>query len=315
VSTEADRVLTCPRCQQPLDAGSLVCDRCRALVYAGELEATSQRARRHEEESRYADASEEWRSALERLPAESKQAAWIRNHLSDLQHAASAVADADSSLGVPTEPAPVNVLPFAASLAAFLAFESFYGGLRFGIGLTAIFLGHELGHFLDVRRRGLSADLPLFLPGFGAFVRFRGVVSPRQRAGISLAGPFAGWLAAAACAIAWRITGAGYWASVAQSGAWLNMANLTPVWVLDGGQAASALSRGQRVMLLIVVLAAWAVTREGVMFVLAVGALYRAAAKDDPAEPDGLMALWFAAVLLLLAGVMYLVPGTGFGIS
>jgi hypothetical protein len=28
---------------------------------------------------------------------------------------------------------------------------------------------HELGHFIAVKRPGLSADLPMFLPGFGAY--------------------------------------------------------------------------------------------------------------------------------------------------
>jgi len=35
-------------------------------------------------------------------------------------------------------------------------------------------------------------------------------------------------------------------AALAHAGAWLNLLNLIPVWSLDGGQAAHALSRLQR---------------------------------------------------------------------
>jgi Zn-dependent protease len=64
-----------------------------------------------------------------------------------------------------------------------------------------LILVHELGHFIAVRRRGLSADLPMFIPGFGAYVRWNAAgVTTTTRALVSLAGPLAGAIGAAFCA-------------------------------------------------------------------------------------------------------------------
>jgi len=60
-----------------------------------------------------------------------------------------------------------------------------------------LILVHELGHLIAVRRRGLAADLPMFIPGFGAYVRWNAAgVTPDTRALVSLAGPLAGALGA-----------------------------------------------------------------------------------------------------------------------
>jgi Zn-dependent protease len=180
-----------------------------------------------------------------------------------------------------------SIAAFLISFALFLAFESYYGGVAFGIGFSVLILIHEFGHFVDVKRRGMHADLPVFIPGMGAFVRFHsGMISREVRAGVSLAGPFAGFLSAAACGMIWYWTGDRYWASLAQSAAWLNLLNLTPVWILDGGQAAFALSRTQRIMVLLAAIVLWAITKETVFFVVVAGALFRVFAMDTPPSPS-----------------------------
>jgi len=40
----------------------------------------------------------------------------------------------------------------------------------------------------------------------------------------------------AVCVLLWWKTGNGLWAALARAGAWLNVLNLIPVWLLDGGQ-------------------------------------------------------------------------------
>jgi len=57
---------------------------------------------------------------------------------------------------------------------------------------------------------------------------------------------FAGFLAAVACAAIWWQTGNPLWAALARAGAFLNLLNLIPIWMLDGGQAALALSKMER---------------------------------------------------------------------
>jgi Zn-dependent protease len=201
-------------------------------------------------------------------------------------------------------------------LLSFFAFFGFYWamfGAKFGLGFAVLILIHEMGHFIDVKRRGLPADMPVFLPGLGAYVRWQALgVSLETRAAISLAGPFAGFIAAVACAVLWWQTGNPLWASLARAGAVLNVLNLTPVWVLDGGQASHALSKMERIVLLTACLALWLLLGEGVFFLVAAGAGYSAFfAHDLPAHPSRATTVYFVAVLIALGVILRLLPGQG----
>ncbi|HKR86237.1 MAG TPA: hypothetical protein VJS37_18895, partial [Terriglobales bacterium] len=66
-------------------------------------------------------------------------------------------------------------LKFLLSFASFLFVYSALYGIKFGLGFAVLILVHELGHFIDIKRRGLPADMPVFLPGLGAYVRWRGM--------------------------------------------------------------------------------------------------------------------------------------------
>ena len=52
----------------------------------------------------------------------------------------------------------------------------------------------------------------------------------------------------------------------------LNVLNLIPVWSLDGGQAALALSKLERIGLLTICLLLWIILGEGIFFLVALGA-------------------------------------------
>jgi len=166
-------------------------------------------------------------------------------------------------------------------------------------------------------RRGLPAEMPVFLPGLGAYVRWRALgVSPETRAAISLAGPLAGLIASLVCAVLWWQTGDALWAALARAGAWLNILNLIPVWVLDGGQAALALSKTERMLLLTASLALWLVCKESVFFLVAIGAGYQAFfAGDLPTHPSRITTVYLVLVLTALGVVLRLMPGQGFGSS
>ena len=200
------------------------------------------------------------------------------------------------------------------SLGAFLwVYWSLYG-MRFGIGFTVQILIHEMGHYLDIKRRGLPVDMPVFLPGLGAFVRWQALgVSKETRAAVSLAGPLAGWMAAAACVVLWWQTGNDIWAALARAGAWLNLLNMIPVWALDGGQAFQALQKGQRVFVLAVALALLFLLGEGLFLLVALGAGYRLFTKDVPEAPSPWILAYFTGLLLALAGILSTVPGEGLG--
>jgi Zn-dependent protease len=215
---------------------------------------------------------------------------------------------------------PVNRGLKLTSILSFLAFVAIYSaasGAKFGIGFAVLILIHEMGHFIDIKRRGLPADMPVFLPGLGAYVRWQAMgVSIETRAAISLAGPLAGFFASVACAVLWYQTGNPLWASLARVGAILNLLNLIPVWVFDGGQAALALSKTERIVLMTVCVALGLALRQNIFFLVAAGAAYQAFfAGDLPAHPSRTTTIYFLAVLIALGVVIRLMPGHGLGLQ
>lgn len=185
--------------------------------------------------------------------------------------------------------------------------------MKFGIGFAVLILIHEMGHFIDIKRRGLPADMPVFLPGLGAYVRWQALGVPLEtRAAISLAGPLAGFFAALACAVIWWQTGNPFWAALARVGAVLNLLNLIPVWVLDGGQAALALSKTERIALLATCLVLGLVLGQNMFFLVALGWGYQVFfAGHLPARPSRGTTIYFAAVLTALGVMIRLMPGHG----
>jgi Zn-dependent protease len=316
--------------------GSRVCDQCHALVHSEELERLAASAKAFEAKGQLRQAREQWLSGLQLLPPASKQADWIQRHARALDDTADRIQPAAppaenkwaQRLG-PLGPIAVVLakgkfllgaifkLKFLLSFAAFIGVYWALFGMKFGLGFAALILIHEMGHFVDIKRRGLPADMPVFLPGLGAYVRWQALgVSLETRAAVSLAGPLAGLLASVVCAILWWQTGNTLWAALARAGAWLNVLNLIPVWVLDGGQAAAALSKTERMVLLTASLAFWLVFHESVFFLLAIGAGYRAFfAGDLPAHPSRATIIYFVLVLAGLGVILWAMPGQGFGMN
>jgi Zn-dependent protease len=201
-------------------------------------------------------------------------------------------------------------LKFLLSLAAFVAVYWALWGPKFGVGFAILILIHEMGHFIDVKRRGLPAEMPVFLPGLGAYVKWQALgVTTETRAAVSLAGPLAGWIASIICLAIWWKTGDPFWAGLARVGAWLNVLNLIPIWILDGGTAVTALGRTERFILLAVGLALCLFLSETVFLLVAAGAAYRAFTKDIPAKSSTMITAYYIGVMVCLALVLYIVPG------
>jgi Zn-dependent protease len=109
-------------------------------------------------------------------------------------------------------------------------------GWKFGVGLVLLILVHELGHYVEARRSGLDPQLPVFIPFLGAYVALRNMrFDPWVNARVSLAGPVAGGLAALACLIVAVQTGSDLLRALAYVGFLLNLLNLLPIGILDGG--------------------------------------------------------------------------------
>lgn len=322
--------ITCRDCRADLPAGVLACPQCNTLVYGHHLEQVSKAARNLEESNRpnhLAEARELWLSALPWLPRASSQAEWIRQRVLALDariNSADPQPSAQSKWAKRLGPlAPLAVLlakaktvflvlfklKFLLSFAAFFAVYWAIYGLWFGAGFALSILIHEIGHVVAVKRLGLKADLPVFLPGFGAYVRWQGFdVSAADRAQIALAGPLAGLLAAGACMGLYLATQRPVFAALAHAGAWLNLLNLIPVWVLDGGQAANALSRLQRGLLLGSCVLFFFLTRQIAFLLVAAGLTYRLFTRDTPAEPSSRTAVFFTLLLFALGALLRIIP-------
>lgn len=122
-------------------------------------------------------------------------------------------------------------------------FYALFWGWKFAVIFVVLILIHELGHAAVARFSGISASLPYFLPGLGAFTKIAPhPVSPVADASIALAGPLVGTLGALACYAVGETTGAQLWMAAAYTGFFLNLFNLAPVSPLDGGRVVAAVS-------------------------------------------------------------------------
>jgi len=335
-------IRNCRRCGRDLNLGALVCDHCQALVHSEELDRLSDAAKVLEAKGQFREAHEQWLLGLRFLPPNSSQANWITEHARALEQIGTQISGqsivpaqptkkpADSSWAKRLGPlAPLAIFLSKAKffltflfklkfLFSFVAFFSLYWALwgpRFGIGFAVLILVHEMGHYIDIKRRGLPADMPVFLPGFGAYVRWQALgVSLETRAAVSLAGPLAGFLGALVCAALWMQTGDMIWAALARATAFLNVLNLIPVAFLDGGQAVRALSKMERIFLLAACLAIWLALNEIMFLFVAIGFAYQVFfAGDFPPHPSRKTTIYFAWVLAALGFLLRGLPGQNFG--
>jgi Zn-dependent protease len=109
-------------------------------------------------------------------------------------------------------------------------------GWKFAVGIVLLILFHELGHYLEAKREGLDPQLPVFIPFLGAYVALRNMrFDPWVSARVSLAGPIAGGIAAAACLGLAVAFDSDLLRALAYAGFLLNLLNLAPIGFLDGG--------------------------------------------------------------------------------
>ncbi len=127
----------------------------------------------------------------------------------------------------------VKFFGFFISVAAYTLW---FGSWTFALGFVLLILVHELGHAAEARRQGLHVSAPTFIPFLGAYVTIRHAgLSPWRNALVSLAGPLAGGIAAAAVWAAGAARGSAMLEVLANIGFLLNAFNLLPIGFLDGG--------------------------------------------------------------------------------
>ena len=127
-------------------------------------------------------------------------------------------------------------------LISLVAYAWFFGW-PFAVGFVLLLFIHEMGHYLAARCLGVPVSAPVFLPFLGAVINMRGKPEDVYReAQMAYAGPLAGVLASFLVYLAGRADGSSFLLTLAQVGFFLNLFNLLPVYPLDGGRVASAVS-------------------------------------------------------------------------
>ena len=299
---------TCARCGTELPPHALACPACRTLVHADRMKELASVAERAEHAGELETAAGAWERVRSMLPADSQQAAAVDARAADLRRRA-APADmsppAGASAAGTAQPwwrrgagVAVSVVllligklkflllgltkasTFVSMFAFFAVYWNIYGW-PLALGLVVSIYIHEMGHVAMLRRLGIAAGAPLFIPGVGALVMLKQHVSdPIVDARIGLAGPLYGLGAALAALAVYAATRAPIWLAIAQLTGFLNLFNLIPVWQLDGSRGFHALSRSERWLVVAAVAATLAVTGQRMLFLVGGVAVWRAAQKE-----------------------------------
>jgi Zn-dependent protease len=130
----------------------------------------------------------------------------------------------------------------AGSMVVSVGAYALLGGWWFGVGLVGLIFVHEMGHVLALKRQGIPASAPLFIPFMGAVIGMKKLPANAWReAEVALAGPLLGSLGAAGVWAAGGYYHSRFLTALAFVGFFLNLFNLIPVVPLDGGRAVAAL--------------------------------------------------------------------------
>ena len=273
----------CAKCSTHVAPSLRACPGCGTLVHVAALSDLAARAEAAESGGDLTRALAHWREALDLLPAHAPQCAAIIARIADLSERVTNREPNDGRTGAArsgVRHAWRNGGVLAAGLAFVLKFKTLllivltkgkllllgftklptlismaaYGGYywtRWGwplaLGLLLSLYIHEMGHVVVLRRYGVKAGAPIFIPGLGAFVMLKQVLNnSRENARTGLAGPVYGLGATALAYGAYLVTGRTTLGAIAALSGGLNAFNLIPVWTLDGGRGFVTLTRRER---------------------------------------------------------------------
>lgn len=137
----------------------------------------------------------------------------------------------------------IKLLTTSSTMLVSVAAYSLIWGWKFAAGFVLLLLVHEMGHVIQLRREGIEASAPMFIPFLGAVVAAKSLGDDAAaEARVGLAGPILGSLGAALLIPVWLITDNDFWQALAFTGFFLNLFNLLPVVPLDGGRAMAAMA-------------------------------------------------------------------------
>jgi Zn-dependent protease len=253
-------------------------------------------------------ARERWQQALRFLPRDSKQFTTITARVDDLTKRIEATSPPapSASRANPDHPAWRRALGAIAAGAllllgklkflllgltkasTFFSMFAFFGvywsiyGWPLALGFVVSIYIHEMGHVSVLRKLGIGAGAPLFIPGVGALVMLKEHPADAHiDAEIGLAGPIWGLGAGLAAMGVFMATRIPIWAAIAHITGFINLFNLTPVWQLDGSRGFHALNRAQRWAVVGALAIAYLLTNQKMLVIVAIVAVWRAVQKEQ----------------------------------
>ena len=268
-------------------------------------------------------ARNHWATTLTLLPAHSQQHAAIRDRLAELGRSIDSSAAEDApvpdarpwwrrgALGVVTVAllllSKLKFLLLGLTKAStFISMFAFFGvywsiyGWPLALGLVIAIYIHEMGHVAMLRRLGIDAGAPMFIPGVGAYVMLKQHIGdPLTDSKVGLAGPVWGLGAALAAYGIYAVTGAMIWYAIAQLAGFINLFNLIPVWQLDGSRGFHVLSRWERWALVVAIALALMVTGQRMLFLVGGVAVWRSLHHESGPGDTRVLATFVALVFAL----------------
>jgi Zn-dependent protease len=137
----------------------------------------------------------------------------------------------------------LKLLTTSGSMLVSIGAYALIWGWQFAVGFVLLLFAHEMGHVIQLRREGVPATAPMFIPFLGAVVGMKRLPDDAAaEARVGLAGPILGSLACLIPLGLYAATGNHLFQALAFTGFFLNLFNLAPVLPLDGGRAMAALS-------------------------------------------------------------------------
>ncbi len=335
-ATSAPRVESrsaCAKCGTELAPHALACPACGVLVHANKLKELAASADAAVAAGELVQARELWERVLRFLPPDSGQYAQIRGRIGELAKRIEEAAPANEKRsrtaggswwkkGIGGAVAVVLLvlgklkflllgLTKASTLFSMFAFFGVYWsthGWPLALGLVISIYIHEMGHVAMLRRLGIAASAPMFIPGIGALVLLQEhVADPLADADIGLAGPIWGLGAGLAALAVYAVTKVPVWLAIAELNGYVNLFNLIPVWQLDGSRGFHALSRWERWVVVAVVALAFLLTGQKLLIIVGAVAVWRAVQREVGPGSGRVLATF----VVLVAALSWMAMGVG----
>ena len=323
-ASPAALVARCTQCGTELAPTVLACPRCGTLLHSERLRTLASEAEAAKASGDLRAESAVWQQALDLLPGESQQYSAISARVGDITRQLAAEGG-DTPPAAPAGPwykrsaaltGAILILALtkgkflllgltkAKTLLSMFAFFGVYWsifGWAFALGLVVTIYIHEMGHVYVLRKLGIEATAPMFIPGLGAFILSKRYIDdPSIDARVGLAGPIWGLGAGIAAWAVFLATKAPVWGAIGAVTGFINLFNLIPIWQLDGSRGFHALSRWQRWAAVALVALAFILTGQKMLLLVGAVGLFRAFGATV-AKGDNKALATYAALVVSLA--------------